>query len=579
MKVTHCWAYFTGDKLRPKPKNASNPTDGEIEAKEKWEHEDSVASYLLSQRLPDTTVMCLSNCSTTQEHWESVTKEYQAKSTYAQADLHQTFLEMCCAKGGDVREYLGNLCYKQEELAAAGVHITNKEYEHTILRGIPNNLVTFASHITSSALLVHGATFISTDALINQINEEADHLKSRCTWGQSGQGGKKDSTTDEALAAISPEGGKKRRHKGNCHNCGKAGHWARECRSKKKEETAGTPATQSYKPENKPVGLANAVEAYDFKGDGFWMAEEEAIDHDALTSTEPNPLLGAPDDIEDTLHREGEDILEEFEEKDQWAAAAISTATGNTDNRVHVELYDSGAMRHISPYQSDFTSYSPLTPPIFLNAANLQHFPAIGHGTLVVQMPNESTETDLTLHGTLHMPAVNYTLVSIAALDEEGYHAHFGGGHLDLVSPQGERIGRIARTQGHLYKVIHAQDTANTVEPVSVMELHCRLGHIAASSARKLVESGAVTGVKLDPGSQEADCDACIYARATRLPIPKVRISPPARNFRDEIHTDVWGLATISTRQGRRYFITFTDDTTWYTTTFLLHTKGKALEA
>jgi hypothetical protein len=41
-----------------------------------------------------------------------VTKEYQAKSTYAQADLHQSFLEMCYAKGGDVWEFLGNLCYK-----------------------------------------------------------------------------------------------------------------------------------------------------------------------------------------------------------------------------------------------------------------------------------------------------------------------------------------------------------------------------------------------------------------------------------------------------------------------------------
>jgi hypothetical protein len=63
------------------------------------------------------------------------------------------------------------------------------------------------------------------------------------------------------------------------------------------------------------------------------------------------------------------------------------------------------------------------------------------------------------------------------------------------------------------------------------------------------------------------------------LPIPKVRISPPAQAFGDEIHTDVWGPATISTRQNRRYFITFTDDTTQYTTTFLLRTKDEALDA
>ena len=91
---------------------------------------------------------------------------------------------------------------------------------------------------------------------------------------------------------------------------------------------------------------------------------------------------------------------------------------------------------------------------------------------LAIRVPNGDTELELTLHGALHAPAVGCTLVSVAALDEEGYHAHIGAGHLELTSPQGERIGRIPWTQGHLYKVVHAQDSANAVEPVSIMELH-----------------------------------------------------------------------------------------------------------
>ena len=97
---------------------------------------------------------------------------------------------------------------------------------------------------------------------------------------------------------------------------------------------------------------------------------------------------------------------------------------------------------------------------------------------------------------------------------------------------------------------MHALDSTNTVEPVSVMELHRCLGHIAPISACKLVESGAVVGVELDPDAlDETQCDACIFACATRLPIPKVRISPPTQNYGDEIHIDVWGLALIATCQ------------------------------
>jgi hypothetical protein len=57
---------------------------------------------------------------------------------------------------------------------------------------------------------------------------------------------------------------------------------------------------------------------------------------------------------------------------------------------------------------------------------------------------------------------------------------------------------------------------------LTVMELHHRLGHIAASSAWKLVESGAVTGIKLNPSSKEAACNAYIFACATRHPVPKI---------------------------------------------------------
>src|SRR6266478_4322380 len=140
MKVTHRWAYFTGSKPRPRPKDISKPMEEEIEAAKTWEHKDSVASFLLSQCLPDTTLMRLSGCATTQDQWDMVTKEYCTKSVYAQANLHQTFLEMRCAKGVNVRDFLSTLCCKREELAAASVTVTDKEYKRTILQGIPQEL-------------------------------------------------------------------------------------------------------------------------------------------------------------------------------------------------------------------------------------------------------------------------------------------------------------------------------------------------------------------------------------------------------------------------------------------------------
>jgi Integrase core domain len=111
------------------------------------------------------------------------------------------------------------------------------------------------------------------------------------------------------------------------------------------------------------------------------------------------------------------------------------------------------------------------------------------------------------------------------------------------------------------------------------MELHHRLGHISVDTACKLVESGAVQGIELDPNSQESPCDACIFAHATCLPIPSQCISMLTKHFGDEVHTDIWGPSSIPTWQGRHYFASFTDDCTRFTVIFLIQTKDEAFAA
>ena len=107
-----------------------------------------------------------------------------------------------------------------------------------------------------------------------------------------------ESRPDEALATTNTlESDNTRRRKGKCHHCGKEGHWARECRTKKREEAtaaavaaAANPGT-TIKPENRPVGSANTVFADDSDGDGFWIAEEGAA-HAHPDRAEPDPLMG-----------------------------------------------------------------------------------------------------------------------------------------------------------------------------------------------------------------------------------------------------------------------------------------------
>jgi hypothetical protein len=253
------------------------------------------------------------------------------------------------------------------------------------------------------------------------------------------------------------------------------------------------------------------------------MAEEVEVAPVLTIGADPDPCLGDPDDLEGNAPNElnftwngPEDwLMEDLSEIEGEELAGAVITTCEEEDTPCVELYNSSATRHISPYKPDFTSYSPLTPPMFLNTANQQRFPAVGMGTLAILVPNRRGETELLLKEALHALSVGYTLVSLGTLDEEGYRAQIGGGYLEIDSPCGERVGQVACTHKCLYKVSHNEDSANAVEILTIMELHRRLGHITASSAQKLIESGAITRIKLDPSSQEAACDACIFARVT----------------------------------------------------------------
>jgi hypothetical protein len=289
MQVARRWEYFDGTKPRPTSKDPSAPTDVEIEAQELWDHEDVVARYLLSQRLPDLTFMRMSQYQTAQARWTHINDEYTTKSVYAQNKLEEAFFDMRRPEDADVQTYLMSVRNEREELAAAGVQITDKDYQRAVLRGIPEELATFASQLLSSAMLTH--LVIDTDVLIDHICEEAERLKS-IVRGQQGHEGsnRREQVTDEAIAATASGGGRRRR-RGKCHNCRKRGHGAREC--PENTRAAQTSSGATTQPENNPTGVTNSlpVQVVVSEEDGSWMVDEE---HAQIVGTEPNLMLGLP---------------------------------------------------------------------------------------------------------------------------------------------------------------------------------------------------------------------------------------------------------------------------------------------
>ena len=253
------WGHFDGSS--PKPELSDDATEAQLAAKTQWEKDERSSKSLLTQKLPDSTMVLIHSKTTVKERWEAVVQEYTLKSEYAKTGLRAKFLGMRCTDKGGVREFLEGLRLKKEELSQAGVDIDEKDYFSVIISSLPAAMSNFASSQLAAARFSGMKTITSND-LISILLEEADRQKAQFAQRKGSGKGKEE---DEALAVGESSKGKKGKGKGKkdveCWGCGKKGHFRNRCPEPKEDK----------KPKQ---GAANAAVSDD--EEGAWAAEEVA---------------------------------------------------------------------------------------------------------------------------------------------------------------------------------------------------------------------------------------------------------------------------------------------------------------
>ena len=172
------------------------------------------------------------------------------------------------------------------------------------------------------------------------------------------------------------------------------------------------------------------------------------------------------------------------------------------------------------------------------------------------------------------------TVIAICKIEDAGYSVAIKDKICKIKNQKsGKTIGRIPQSANGLYQVDHPITIAAVQDQIDILMLHCRLGHISADAICTLTWANVVTGLHLIDPNATFTCDSCDHAKTTHKIIHKVSEASPAQSFSNEIHTDIWGPAPISTIGGCKYYVTFTDDHTHYTWLELLHSKDQAFKA
>jgi hypothetical protein len=483
-------------------------------------------------------------------------------------DLRRRLQDQKCLEKGDVVAHFTTLRMMREDLAAMG-HPPSDDFYAIILGSLPLSYDPYISAVSATSSVT--GTTLSADNLMLTITEEYERRNLKAKNGKK----------DENVAFYSNDSGKGRKGGSSskkdkdveCFNCHKKGHKKPDCwapgggkegqgpnqkgkgKAKEKEKEKETAATAKEKNEKKTdeseeawmVGLAEVLDkeegdesdvGSDFINDLFedqsdcWLTDSEELTED-FTDEDLPPLEPNPDSDSSDEEDEDEDILVAETpliplDDEAYSTFAYEVLTGSTGTKTtDVDLYDSGATRHMSGLRHRFINLMEIKPkPI--TAADKRTFSAIGQGDMYVYLPDDnSSRSRVLLKNVLYAPDMGVTLVSISRIAAAGSIVVFAGDTCRIYDKERKIIGKI-RVKGGLYRVyatrpIEGEYAGKVKEVLTIDELHRRLGHVSHERARLLVKKGLVEGVELDVNSEATVCESCEWAKGERKAIVKVR--------------------------------------------------------
>lgn len=192
---------------------------------------------------------------------------------------------------------------------------------------------------------------------------------------------------------------------------------------------------------------------------------------------------------------------------------------------------------------------------------------------------------ECTVKNVLFVPESRCNLFSVVKVDEAGMRVTYEKGR--VVIHRGSGVVAMGSRSGKLYRLDFYTDKRSASDSLMTCGLipkrlelwHRRFGHLNARSLEKLIFGGMVSGLELTSAKMDKSvvCEPCVAGKQTRKPFPE-RNEKRSSRVLELIHSDVCGPVTPVGVGGVNYFVTFIDDWSHFTMTFLMKNKSEVFE-
>jgi hypothetical protein len=469
----------------------------------RWLLDNCTVKQMILSSVPNEVFSNIKRQTHTKDVWDALKAIFEGRSSLISVNLGQRLQSTKCSEDDSIHDHFAKLADMHKQLASMGKTISDTKYTSILMGSLPKSYSQTLSAIAATSKIT--GTAVMPSVVISLTTDEYD----KRTVEGSGP-------PDEVLAADTCKNKKGKRHNVECDNCHKKGHTKPECWAKDGSNEGRGPKHRGKK------GRA--------KGD-----EKSGKKAEAASAKQAKP------DVEAWA------AIEELEDE----APQVPVMAMRSEDNIQCELLDLGASRHMSPFCKSFATYRPIEArPI--TTANNQVFHAIGMGDLPIKVLNGELSTKIVLRDVLYTPELGLTVVSIGHIVKAGYTVEFDQGCCNIKRKKdGQKIASIPAGASGLYKVDHTLSATFLAiileEPIDILMLHQRLGHISLDSIQSFVCANAVAGLQVIDDKPSFFCNLCEHAKKTRKPIKKECQSAQVQAFGDEVHIDVWGpLPTLS---------------------------------
>ena len=401
-----------------------------------------------------------------------------------------------------------------------------------------------------------------------------------------------------------------------CNECGKKGHYARDCRSRKDKGKSSSSTTvkttRTVAQSKKPFNSKKVASFASTDVDRVTSALTSKLGHKQVIGTSPlSTPHQIPADSSTSLERKGGDggsvgvrafLTCQSRSFDSLCNAVLPSSIKGKGIVPNTWIVDSGANLHLVNNKRWFSTYTELHDSVG-TADGKGQLRIEGGGTVSLTLQTKDDPVELILTTVVYAPDLRCNILSTSLLARKGrMKGWWDEEGMVIQDSDGQEVANARLTVEGLYQLNvlggpEYQQSADGAEkePMSmppgvrppyvmatvdfsdpVWKWHRRMGHLGFENLRRLLKVS--DGINLTDKQIKAKLGAVCPICATTRAVVRIPREPATRRFKDTgnlIHLDTWGPYPVIGWDRTKLFLLATDDATRYTWYFRLKSKDE----